>query len=117
MLKRVFFVLGMIACGKHPVPQEVAGRHLGFAGENFSSTNSPCLDGILAAIDHSCAVPMEIEEGYPYVMIQCASIRAESPPWNEYNIIAITSPRIEDPAGATMLCVDPHTRVYMQKRP
>ena len=69
------------------------------------------------AIDHSCAVPMEIEEGYPYIMIQCTKVREGMPKWDTFNIIAITNPMIEDPPDAIMLCVDPHARTYARKRP
>ena len=118
MFKKVLFLLMMVACAKTGALETStkAGLH-GYAGENFSSTNSPCLDGVIAAIDHSCAVPMEIEEGYPYVTIQCLKVRDGSNPWNKYNIIAITNSNIEDPHTATMLCVDPYTRVYIQSRP
>ena len=118
MFKKALFVMMMLGCAKHPIDQQSNSAGLyGFAGENFSSTNSPCLDGIIAAIDHSCAVPMEIEEGYPYVTIQCTRVVEGAPPWNQYNVVAITNPEMEDPAEATMLCVDPYTRVYAQIRP
>jgi len=118
MLKNIFFVLMMAGCGKHQIPTQPNGAGLlGFAGENFSSTNSTCLDGMLAVIDHSCAVPMQIDEGYPYVMIQCVKVRDGAHEWNKYNIIAVTNPNIEDPPGATMLCVDPYARLYVQQRP
>ena len=118
MFKKAIFVFMMSGCLKHPIvePGGTPGLY-GFAGENFISTNSPCLDGVITAIDHSCAVPMEIEEGYPYIMIQCVQVRAQAIPWNKYSILAITNPAIEDPPEATMLCMDPHARVYIQKRP
>ena len=118
MFKSMAFALMMLGCFKHtaPEPAGTAGLY-GFAGKNFLSTNSPCLDGVLVAIDHSCAVPMEVEEGYPYIMIQCVQVRPEASPWNKYSILAITNPAIEDPPHATMLCVDPYARIYMQKRP
>ena len=118
MFKKALFVMMMLGCAKHPVDQQSNSAGLyGFAGENFSSTNSPCLDGVIAAIDHSCAVPMDIEEGYPYIIIQCEKVREGANPWNKYNIIAITDAEIEDPQEATMMCVDPHARVYIQQRP
>ena len=118
VFKKVLFVFMMSACAKHgpSQPTTLAGLY-GFAGENFSSTNSPCLDGVIAVIDHSCAVPMEIEEGYPYVTIQCQKVREGSRPWSKYNIIAITNAAVEDPQEATMVCVDPYARVYIQPRP
>ncbi len=118
VLKKLFFALMMCSCAKHSsIEQLNKGGAMKFAGENFSSTNSPCLDGILTAIDHSCAVPMQIEEGYPYVMIQCTKVRPGQPEWNIYNILAVTNPVIEDPADAIMLCMDPYARIYAQKRP
>jgi hypothetical protein len=118
VFKKALFVFMMAGCLKHAAP-ELSGKAglYGFAGENFFSTNSPCLDGVIVGIDHSCAVPMEIEEGYPYIMIQCTQVRPEANPWNKYSILAITNPAIEDPPHATMLCVDPYARVYVQKRP
>jgi|TARA_R110000824_G_scaffold32156_5_gene104006 hypothetical protein len=118
MLKHLLFVMIAFGCVKHEVVQsdDAAGLH-GFAGENFTSTNSPCLDGIITAIDHSCAVPMEIEEGYPYVTIQCQKTRPGAPPWNKYSIVAVTNPQIEEPSNAHRLCVDPYVRVYLQKHP
>jgi len=118
MFKKVLFVLMISACAKYGSVESITAAGLyGFAGENFSSTNSPCLDGVIAIIDHSCAVPMQIEEGYPYITIQCEKVREGSSPWNKYNIIAITNAEIEDPQEATMICVDPYTRVYIQPRP
>ena len=118
MLKSAFFVLMMMGCAKHSIPQQtsIAGLH-GFAGEHFTPTNSPCLDGVVVAIDHSCAVPMEIEDGYPYVTITCTATRDGAPPWHKYKVIAITNPEMEDPAGVGVLCIDPYTRVYIQERP
>tara|TARA_Y100001973_G_C5152644_1_gene308961 strand:- start:260 stop:616 length:357 start_codon:yes stop_codon:yes gene_type:complete len=118
MLKNMLFMTIMFGCAKHNVIQDATTAGLyGFAGQNFSSTNSPCLDGVIVAIDHSCAVPMEIEEGYPYINIQCQKTREGAPPWNKYNVIAITNPQIEDPASAHPVCMDPYTRVYIQERP
>jgi len=117
MFKKVLFVLMMSACAKYGAVEPTSGGLYGFAGENFSSTNSPCLDGVITTIDHSCAVPMQIEEGSPYIIIQCERVREGSIPWNKYNIIALTNAEIEDPEEATMICVDPYARVYIQQRP
>jgi hypothetical protein len=117
MLKSAFFALLMIACAKHSPIQQVNAGLNGFAGENFSPTNSPCLDGIIVAIDHSCAVPMTIEQGYPYVTMQCTAVRDGAPRWDKYNIIAITTPEIKEPVNAGALCMDPFARVYIQERP
>ena len=118
VFKKALFVLAMAGCLKHQTVESTGTPGLyGFAGQNFVSTNSPCLDGVIIAIDHSCAVPMQIEEGYPYIVIQCEKVREGSNPWNKYNIVAITNPEIEDPQEATMMCVDPYARVYIQPRP
>mgnify|MGYP003656093726 FL=1 len=118
MLKSTLFALMMAGCAKHTTPQQTSAAGIyGFAGENFTSTNSPCLDGIIVAIDHGCAVPMTIEEGYPYVTVGCPSVRDGSPRWDKYTIIAITNPEIEDPTSVGALCIDPFARVYIQERP
>ena len=118
MLKSTLFALMMVGCAKHTTPQQISNAGLyGYAGEKFTSTNSPCLDGVIVVIDHSCAVPMIIEEGYPYVTISCAAVREGAPRWDKYNIIAITNPEIEDPTSVGALCIDPFARVYIQERP
>ena len=118
MLKSTFFALMIAGCVKHATPQQAGSAGLyGYAGENFTSTNSPCLDGVIVEIDHSCAVPMTIEEGYPYVTIRCASVRDGAPRWDKYTIIAITNPEIEAPTLVGALCIDPLARVYVQERP
>ena len=118
MFKRALFVLMMAGCVKYPVSEDAKNTGMfGLAGENFSSTNSPCLDGVLVAIDHSCAVPMKIEEGYPYVTISCQEVRPGANPWDKYTVVAITNPAIEEPPQASMLCADLHTRVYIQNQP
>ena len=118
MLKSTLFALMMVGCAKHITPQQTSNAGLyGFAGENFISTSSLCLDGIIVAIDHSCTVPMTIEEGYPYVTIRCPSVRDGAPRWDKYTIIAITNPEIEDPTIAAAICIDPFARVYIQDRP
>jgi len=118
VFKRVLFVLMAAACAKHSVTaQRTGGSLYGFAGENFSSTNSPCLDGIITVIDHSCAVPMEIEEGYPYITIQCTKVVEGAHPWNQYNVMAIINPELEGPDEESMVCADLYTRVYIQTRP
>ena len=118
MFKSMIFLISMIGCVKKPVVDShgVPGLYQ-FAGANFSSTNSPCLDGVITAIDNSCAVPMNIEEAPPYVMVQCTQVRPGKPPWNKYNIIAITDPNIEDPQDITIMCMDPYARIYIQTRP
>ena len=115
VFKQVLFLMMLAGCTTSKVVSNTG--LLGFAGENFSTTNSPCLDGVIAAVDHSCSEPMAIEEGVPYVLISCSKVRSGSNPWDKYNIFVITNPTIEDPEFATMICVDPHARVYMQKRP
>ena len=118
MLKSTFFALMIAGCVKHATPQQAGSAGLyGYAGENFTSTSSPCLDGVIVEIDHSCAVPMTIEEGYPYVTIRCASVRDGAPRWDKYTIIAITNPEIEAPTSVGALCIDPYARVYIQERP
>ena len=114
MFKIAFFAMLLSSCIKH-VPTE-QGIH-GFAGENFVSTNSPCMDGVMVAVDRSCAVPMTMEQTGPYVMIQCSEVRKNMAPWNEYNVIVIIDPREPDPASGNMTCADPYSRVYIQKRP
>lgn len=114
MLKKVFIMLLMAACAKQ-VPS-TSGIHK-IAGDNFLSTNSPCMDGVLVAIDHSCSVPMVVEEKHPYIMIQCEIVRDGENPWHKYNIIAIIDPSLQDPPGATMMCMDPYARIYIQRRP
>ena len=69
------------------------------------------------AVSYPGASPMEIEEGYPYVTIQCQKTREGAPPWNKYNVIAITNPQIEEPLAAHPICMDPYARVYIQERP
>tara|TARA_Y100001973_G_C5128816_1_gene296610 strand:- start:133 stop:465 length:333 start_codon:yes stop_codon:yes gene_type:complete len=110
----MFISLLFVGCAKQPLSN--AGIYQ-YAGANFSSTNSPCMDGVLVAVDHSCAVPMVIEEKHPLIMVQCDMTREGASPWHEFNIIAIVDPSIEDPAGAAMMCMDPYTRVFIQKRP
>ncbi len=118
MYKKAFFMFLLAGCIKHPV--ETAGGTPGiynFAGSNFTSTNSPCMDGVIVALDHACAVPMEIEQDTEYVMLQCQQVREGAQPWNEYNIVAITNPHLEDPVDMTMMCVDPYIRIYVRQRP
>ena len=118
MFKSIIFLMSLIGCAKHAPSSTVGTPGLyQFAGANFSSTNSPCLDGVITVVDHSCAVPMELEEGHPYVMIQCSKVRPGAQPWDKYRIIAITDPTIDDPPEITIMCMDPYARVYIQARP
>jgi hypothetical protein len=114
----MIFLISLVGCVKHASSGTTGtpGLHQ-FAGANFSSTNSPCLDGVITAIDHSCAVPMDLEEGYPYIMIRCAKVRTGAPPWDKYNIMAITDPSVGDPEEVTIMCMDPYARIYIQSRP
>ena len=52
-----------------------------------------------------------------HVTIQCQKTREGAPPWNKYNVIAITNPQIEEPLAAHPICMDPYARVYIQERP
>ena len=118
MFKKILFLMSLIGCAKSVPPHEVGSAGLyGFAGKNFSSTNSPCLDGVIVAIDHGCSVPMQLEENSPYIMIQCTKVRVGAPPWDKYNIIAVTDPQVEDSKEATMMYMDPYARIYIQPRP
>ena len=116
MLKNIFFALAMMSCAKHADHQEPAGSLYKFAGKNFTTTNSPCLDGVIVSVDYSCAVPMSIEEAYPYINIQCTQSLPNTPPWDKYLIIAVINPQIEVPDSTMLLCADSHARVYAQKR-
>ncbi len=115
MFKMMFFVFLSMACSVHKTPpQSSAGSLHGFAGVNFSTTNSPCLDGIIAAIDYSCAVPMYIEEGYPYILIRCEESIAGQYEWHKYDVLAVTNNTIEDPSSGALICVDPQASIYIQ---
>ena len=118
VFKKAFFLILLAGCfgSKAPIEPSKAGLQ-GYAGENFSTTNSPCFDGVLAAMDSSCAVPIEIEEGYPYVMVNCASVRSGANPWDKYLVIILTNQAIREPEIASMICADPYARVYIQERP
>jgi hypothetical protein len=115
MLKQVFFLMMLVGCATSKTVSN--SGLLGFAGENFSSTNSPCLDGVITAIDHSCNEPAIIEEGIPYTLISCPTVRPGTNPWDKYNVFVSTNHRIEEPKYSTLICADPHARVYIQKRP
>jgi hypothetical protein len=120
MLKKTLFVLLLGGCAKFSSTQHpYTGGPAGFAGANFTSTNSPCVDGIIVAIDESCAVPLEMEQAPSYIIFQCLEIRDDATPWHKYNIIAVLNPHPNDPAppNTKTLCVDPHATVYLQNRP
>ena len=118
MFKKALFLSLLAGCAKHPVEtvSGIAGIHQ-FAGANFSSTSSPCVDGIIVAIDHACSVPMEIEQNPEYIMLQCQQVRQGAPPWNQYNIVAIINPMMPDPPEMEIMCMDPYARVFLQPRP
>ncbi len=117
MLKKALFLLLMIGCAKHPVTSEDPQGLLKFAGSNFTSTSSICLDGVIVALDHVCTKPIEIYDGYPYVSIRCNKVGKESPPWDQYNIIAVTHTQATTPPGSEMICADPAARVFLQELP
>ena len=116
MLKSALFVLLSIGCAKH-VPA-TAGLS-GYAGANFITTNSPCIDGILTALDYSCTTMLSVEQTAGFVVMQCTETKPNTPDWEKYNIIAVTNPKIPEPPEdqAEMICVDAHARVYLQERP
>ena len=118
MFKKAFFLFLLTGCFKTKAPIESSSAGLqGYAGENFSTTNSPCFDGVLTAMDSSCAVPIQIEEGYPYVMVNCTNVRDGANPWNKYLVIILTSQMMGEPDSGALICADPYARVYIQERP
>ena len=118
MFKKALVLSALVGCIKHPVeyPAGIAGMHQ-FAGANFSSTNSPCMDGVIVALDHACNIPMEMEQNSEYIMLQCQQVRKGAPPWDQYNIVAIIDPTLPDPPAMTIMCMDPYARVFLQQRP
>lgn len=120
MLKKTFFVLLLAGCAKFSsIQHPYTGGTAGFAGVNFTSTHSPCVDGIIVAIDESCAIPLEMEQADSYIIFQCLETRADATPWHKYNVIAVLSPHTAElaPPNSETLCMDPHTTVYLQNRP
>ena len=117
MLKKALFLLLMVGCAKHPITPESPQGLLKFAGSNFTSTKSICLDGVIVALNHVCAKPIEIYDGYPYVSIRCNEVDKEQAPWDQYNIIAVTHQQASPPPGTEMICADPAARVYLQELP
>lgn len=117
MLKKALFLLLMVGCAKHQITPENPQGLLKFAGSNFTSTRSICLDGVIVALDHVCTKPIEIYEGYPYVSVRCTDVNNNEAPWDKYNIIAVTHNTVTPPPGAEMICADPAVRVYLQELP
>lgn len=118
MLKKIFFVLSIMSfgCVKHTPEPSNAGI-AGFSGESFESTDSMCINGIIVAIDHACAVEMTIEQTDTYVLVGCTEVKDKSIDWSKYKIIALLDPRKPNPAHSIMICADPRTRLYLQRTP
>lgn len=118
MLKKIFLMLSILSfgCIKHTVEPSSAGI-AGFSGENFVSTDSMCINGIIVTIDQTCITEMTIEQTDTYVLIGCTEVKDKSFDWSKYNIIALIDPRKPDPACSTIICVDPRTRLYLQRLP
>lgn len=118
MFKKAFFLSLLLGCAKQPCVGIPAGAGIHqFAGANFSSTSSPCVDGVIVAIDNACGVPMEMEQDSKYIMLQCQEVRTGALPWNQYNIVAVIDPMMPDPPAMTIICMDPYARVFLQERP
>ena len=119
MLKKVLFVLLLGGCAKFSSTQHpYTGGPAGFAGPNFTSTNSPCVDGVIVALDESCAIPIEMEQTASFVILQCLKTREGANSWHKYNVIAVLDPipGAPHPINSKTLCMDPHTTVYLQPR-
>ena len=118
MLKNTLFLSMLAACLKQgPAVEGHPGNLQGFAGQNFVPTNSVCMDGLITAMDHMCSVPIEIESGYPYVVVQCTKALPNMVEWHKYQIVAVNNEQIEPPTDATLLCADVYVRVFIQERP
>lgn len=118
MLKKIFLMLSILSfgCAKHTVKPSNAGI-AGFSGENFISTDSMCINGIVVTIDQACIAEMTIEQTDTYVLVGCAEVKDKSIDWSKYNIIALIDSRKPDPVHSTIICVDPKTRLYLQRLP
>lgn len=118
MLKKIFFVLSVMSfgCAKH-IPEPSNAGIAGFSGESFESTDSMCINGIVVAIDQTCAVEMTIEPTDTYVLFGCTEVKDKSLDWSKYKIIALLDPYRPGPAHSTLICADPRTRLYLQRTP
>lgn len=115
VLKSALFMLIMSGCATTTSAKYGQNQSLlGLSGHNFTSTGSPCIDGVIVAMDHSCAEAISINEGYPYVTIRCNKTN-DSTMWKHYNVVAVTNPEAQSPPGSHMLCADPSARVYVQE--
>lgn len=117
MLKNSLFLLLVVGCAKQPVETSTNQGLMRFAGSNFTTTNSVCVDGIVVAMDSACVKPIEIYNGYPYVSIRCLEVKNKEVPWDQYNVIAVTNPEATPPPSAEIICADPAVRVFIQELP
>ena len=74
---------------------------------------------ILLLITAGCAKHSDIATGAGLAIIGCTDVTDRPKVYNcsKVSVVALFDPKLPDPAYSTMICVDPITRLYLQKPP
>ena len=109
----IMMIASLLGCAKHPgvlgaFDDEQRGGYAQFAGTEFETSNSPCIDGILTNLDMVCLnISMQITEP-DMVVIGCDS-PAKVTDWSgHYYMVYLNNSLTRDTAAATeyMFCHD-----------
>jgi len=119
VLKKLFFTLLMIGCVKTPLSPSVPNMHdmSSFAGAEYASANSICVDGLLVNLGNECKTLVEIQGIGAIKAIQCHKAKKKNSPWDKYTFYVISSHSIAPPPHTMEFCIDPTAIIYIRERP
>tara|TARA_E500000305_G_C4021115_1_gene238788 strand:+ start:1051 stop:1422 length:372 start_codon:yes stop_codon:yes gene_type:complete len=106
-------IASLLGCAKHPgvfgtLDSDLRGGYGQFAGPEFESSNSPCIDGILANLDMVCKnISVQIAE--PHMVVIGCDTPAKVTDWSGHYYMAYLNNSLTPEAAAAtsyMFCHD-----------
>jgi hypothetical protein len=117
MLKKALFALLLTSCAKYSAPNVPNMYDLsGYPGPTFDASNSPCLDGLLVNLGHSCDTLIEVQGKGVITTVECNKAKKKDSPWDKYTFVVIADHSIGAPPNTIEFCVDPSAVIYIKER-
>ena len=119
MLKLAVLIMMATSCVKQPIPSLTVPHMYDLStlvGPDYSTTNSPCLDGLLVNLGYACKTMVGIEGRGVITYVHCYEAKAKDSAWDDYIFIVIGDLSIGAPPNTQSLCTDRASAIYFSER-
>ena len=119
MFKIAVLVMALVSCAKRSVLTPAVPNMYdlsSFPGSTYSTTNSPCLDGLLVNLGAACETMVRIEGHVVITHVTCHKAKAKDSPWDDYTFTVTGDHAIQQPPYTEHFCADQASVIYFKPR-